>query len=102
MDQLASLRRKGNVQLLVATVGRLLDFMNDVQGINLRRLGLKLWSNKQNMHTSEMSEKTVIRRCSFLVLDEGDRMLDEGFEDEVAMIGEKAPRLRGESAGFRV
>lgn len=65
MDQLASLRRKGNVQLLVATVGRLLDFMNDVQGINLRR-------------------------CSFLVLDEGDRMLDEGFEDEVAMIGEKA------------
>ena len=99
MDQLASLRRKGNVQLLVATVGRLLDFMNDVQGINLRRLGLKLWSNK---HTSEMSEKTVIRRCSFLVLDEGDRMLDEGFEDEVALIGEKAPRLLGESAGFRV
>ena len=37
LDQLASLRRKGNVQLLVATVGRLLDFMNDVQGINLRR-----------------------------------------------------------------
>jgi len=67
LDQLASLRRKGNVQLLVATVGRLLDFMNDVQGINLRR-------------------------CSFLVLDEGDRMLDEGFEDEVAMIGEKAKR----------
>ncbi|CAE7562119.1 ddx17 [Symbiodinium natans] len=67
MDQLASLRRQGNVQLLVATVGRLLDFMRDAQGINLRR-------------------------CSFLVLDEGDRMLDDGFEDEVAMIGREARR----------
>ena len=53
------------------------------------------------MLTSEI-RKTVSLRCSFLVLDEGDRMLDEGFEDEVAMIGEKALRVQGESTGFRV
>ena len=46
------------------------------------------------MLTSEI-RKTVSLRCSFLVLDEGDRMLDEGFEDEVAMIGEKALRVQG-------
>eukprot|EP00438_Fugacium_kawagutii_P003133 Skav207108 [mRNA] locus=scaffold156:130896:133662:- [translate_table: standard] len=31
------------------------------------------------------------RRCSFLVLDEGDKMLDDGFEEEVVLIGAEAP-----------
>ncbi|CAJ1434910.1 unnamed protein product, partial [Effrenium voratum] len=61
MDQLANLRRQRCMHLLVATVGRLLDILRD------------------NAFT--------LRRCSFLVLDEGDRMLDDGFEEEVSLIG---------------
>lgn len=49
-------------QLVIATPGRLLDWVNQ-GGINLSRL-----------HT--------------LVLDEGDRMLDFGFKDEITAIGD--------------
>uniref|UniRef100_A0A914HGX1 RNA helicase n=1 Tax=Globodera rostochiensis TaxID=31243 RepID=A0A914HGX1_GLORO len=51
--------RKG-IDICVATPGRILDFME---------------ANTTNM-----------RRCSFLVLDEADRMLDMGFEPQIRKI----------------
>eukprot|EP00435_Cladocopium_sp_Y103_P058635 s391_g20.t1 len=62
LDQLASLRQNRSLHLLVATVGRLMES----------------WQSR--------------RRCSFLVLDEGDKMLDDGFEEEVVLIGREARR----------
>ncbi|CAL1170244.1 unnamed protein product [Cladocopium goreaui] len=67
MDQLAALRQNRSLHLLVATVGRLMDFMREHRAFRLRR-------------------------CSFLVLDEGDKMLDDGFEEEVVLIGGEARR----------
>ena len=60
MDQLASLRRQGNVQLLVATVGRLLDFMRDAQGINLRRQA------GSRIPPPPPKKKKKSRNCTFL------------------------------------
>ncbi len=45
------------VEILIATPGRLIDFLD--------------------------SGKTNLRRCTYLVLDEADRMLDMGFEPQV-------------------
>jgi len=59
-DQLQSLRFQRQTHLVVATPGRLLDFVRN------GAFGLRL--------------------VSFLVLDEGDRMLDYGFEEDVAAI----------------
>ncbi|CAE8614711.1 unnamed protein product, partial [Polarella glacialis] len=61
MDQLQALRRQKRTHLIVATTGRLLDFVCDQKAFRLRL-------------------------CSFFVLDEGDRMLDSGFEEDVARI----------------
>ncbi|KAL3314061.1 putative ATP-dependent RNA helicase ddx5 [Cichlidogyrus casuarinus] len=47
-------------EIVVATPGRLIDFMN--------------------------SRDTNLRRCTYLVLDEADRMLDMGFEPSIRMI----------------
>ena len=52
--------KKGNVDLIVATPGRLTDLLND-GGIDLSQV-------------------------TYLVLDEADRMLDEGFRDEIIYI----------------
>eukprot|EP00419_Tripos_fusus_P050736 CAMPEP_0172839428 /NCGR_PEP_ID=MMETSP1075-20121228/28552_1 /TAXON_ID=2916 /ORGANISM="Ceratium fusus, Strain PA161109" /LENGTH=714 /DNA_ID=CAMNT_0013683077 /DNA_START=263 /DNA_END=2408 /DNA_ORIENTATION=+ len=59
-DQLQSLRFQKGTHLAVATPGRLLDFLRH------GAFGLK--------------------HVSFFVLDEGDRMLDEGFEPDVTAI----------------
>ncbi len=48
------------VELLIATPGRLLDFMGE--------------------------SKTNMRRCTMLILDEADRMLDMGFEPQLRKI----------------
>jgi ATP-dependent RNA helicase DDX5/DBP2 len=48
------------VEILIATPGRLLDFMN--------------------------SKDTNLRRTTYLVLDEADRMLDMGFEKDIRKI----------------
>lgn len=55
----ASKLRQG-VDICVATPGRMLDFLE--------------------------GEATNLRRCSFLVLDEADRMLDMGFEPQIRKI----------------
>ena len=67
-DQLERLKRLGSIQLLVAVVGRLLDFYREGD------FGLS--------------------RCSFFVLDEGDKMLEEGFEKDVLYIGSEIRRDR--------
>jgi superfamily II DNA/RNA helicase len=48
------------VEIVIATPGRLLDFL--------------------------ITRKTNLRRCSYLVLDEADRMLDLGFEPQIRKI----------------
>lgn len=56
--QAADLSR--GVELVIATPGRLLDFLE--------------------------SERTNLCRCTYLVLDEADRMLDMGFEPQIRKI----------------
>lgn len=67
-DQLETLKRSGSIQLLVAVVGRLLDFYREGD--------------------------FRLNRCSFFVLDEGDKMLEEGFERDVLYIGSEIRRDR--------
>lgn len=55
------LKRSGGVELVVATPGRLLDTLSDKKGLSLRRV-------------------------TFLVLDEADKMLQMGFEVQVRQI----------------
>lgn len=59
--QAADLSR--GVELVIATPGRLLDFLE--------------------------SERTNMCRCTYLVLDEADRMLDMGFEPQIRKIIEQ-------------
>lgn len=47
-------------EICIATPGRLLDFLE--------------------------AQKTNLRRCTYLVLDEADRMLDMGFEPQIRKI----------------
>ena len=47
-------------EVVIATPGRLIDFLE--------------------------SGKTNLRRCTYLVLDEADRMLDMGFEPQIRKI----------------
>ncbi|XP_053689929.1 uncharacterized protein LOC128738650 isoform X1 [Sabethes cyaneus] len=51
------------VEIVIATPGRLIDFLS--------------------------SDHTNLRRCSYLVLDEADRMLDMGFEPQIRTIIEQ-------------
>lgn len=51
------------VEIVIATPGRLIDFLE--------------------------SGKTNLRRCTYLVLDEADRMLDMGFEPQIRKIVEQ-------------
>lgn len=51
------------VEICIATPGRLIDFLE--------------------------SGKTNLRRCTYLVLDEADRMLDMGFEPQIRKIVEQ-------------
>jgi len=53
------------VEILIATPGRLLDFLNNGD--------------------------TNLKRCTYLVLDEADRMLDMGFEKDIRKIIAKIP-----------
>ena len=51
------------VEIMIATPGRLIDFLE--------------------------AGKTNLRRCTYLVLDEADRMLDMGFEPQIRKILEQ-------------
>jgi Superfamily II DNA and RNA helicases len=51
------------VEIVIATPGRLIDFLE--------------------------SGKTNLKRCTYLVLDEADRMLDMGFEPQIRKIIEQ-------------
>jgi len=51
---------RGGVDIIIATPGRLIDFL-------------------------EMGA-TNLRRCTYLVMDEADRMLDMGFEPQIRKI----------------
>ncbi len=51
------------VEIIIATPGRLIDFLE--------------------------SGKTNLKRCTYLVLDEADRMLDMGFEPQIRKIVEQ-------------
>ncbi|XP_076381260.1 putative ATP-dependent RNA helicase DDX17 isoform X1 [Megalopta genalis] len=53
----------GGVEIVIATPGRLLDFLE--------------------------SGRTNLKRCTYLVLDEADRMLDMGFEPQIRKIIEQ-------------
>lgn len=51
------------MEIIIATPGRLLDFLE--------------------------SGRTNLKRCTYLVLDEADRMLDMGFEPQIRKIIEQ-------------
>ena len=55
------LKKTGGIELVIATPGRLLDVVSDTKGLSLRRV-------------------------TFLVLDEADKMLHMGFEQQVNQI----------------
>lgn len=55
------LKKSGGIELVVATPGRLLDVVSDTKGLSLKRI-------------------------TFLVLDEADKMLHMGFEQQVNLI----------------
>ena len=55
--------RGAGAEICIATPGRLLDFLE--------------------------AGKTNLRRCTYLVLDEADRMLDMGFEPQIRKIVEQ-------------
>jgi ATP-dependent RNA helicase DDX5/DBP2 len=59
---------------LIATPGRLLDFLN--------------------------RGDTNLRRVTYLVLDEADRMLDMGFEKDIRTIIEKIPNQERQTMMF--
>lgn len=44
------------------------------------------------------AEKTTLKRCTYLVLDEADRMLDMGFEPQIRKIVEQI-RVSSECSG---
>mmetsp|Transcript_4430 Transcript_4430/g.12764 ORF Transcript_4430/g.12764 Transcript_4430/m.12764 type:complete len:566 (-) Transcript_4430:117-1814(-) len=67
-DQVHLLRSQGNTHLVVATPGRLLDLV----------------------HGGELSLASI----SCLVLDEGDRMLSDGFESDLETICKEIPATR--------
>lgn len=66
------------VEICIATPGRLIDFLE--------------------------AGKTNLRRCTYLVLDEADRMLDMGFEPQIRKIVDQIrvcePCKRTASFGF--
>jgi len=74
-DQRTLLRRNSGADIIVATPGRLKDFM---------------------------SEGCVsLSKAKFVVLDEADRMLDKGFEDDIKMIlGDCPPREQRQTLMF--
>uniref|UniRef100_A0A3B3ZD29 RNA helicase n=1 Tax=Periophthalmus magnuspinnatus TaxID=409849 RepID=A0A3B3ZD29_9GOBI len=61
--QIRDLERGGCVEICIATPGRLIDFLE--------------------------CGKTNLLRCTYLVLDEADRMLDMGFEPQIRKIVEQ-------------
>nr|CAD7444092.1 unnamed protein product [Timema bartmani] len=63
------------VEIVIATPGRLIDFLE--RGI------------------------TNLRRCTYLVLDEADRMLDMGFEPQIRKIIEQIRSNRCNSLGTK-
>ena len=60
ISKLTSLLHNLGVEICIATPGRLIDFLD--------------------------AGKTNMRRCTYLVLDEADRMLDMGFEPQIRKI----------------
>ncbi|KAK4442388.1 P-loop containing nucleoside triphosphate hydrolase protein [Podospora aff. communis PSN243] len=74
-DQRALLRKNGGADIIVATPGRLKDFLSD--------------------------ETVVLSEAMFAVLDEADRMLDKGFEDDIKQIlGSCPPREKRQTLMF--
>lgn len=69
IQQLQALRKQRQLHVMAATPGRLLDFL-------------------RNEHVFKL------RLVSFFVLDEGDRMLDLGFEEDVLAISSEIRRDR--------
>lgn len=62
------------VEICIATPGRLIDFLE--------------------------AGKTNLRRCTYLVLDEADRMLDMGFEPQIRKIVDQIRVCGFESTQF--
>ncbi|CAK7223642.1 RNA-dependent ATPase [Sporothrix bragantina] len=74
-DQRVLLRQEGGVDIIVATPGRLKDFLND--------------------------EEVSLAHAQFAVLDEADRMLDTGFEEDIKYIlGQCPPREQRQTLMF--
>lgn len=62
------------VEICIATPGRLIDFLE--------------------------AGKTNLRRCTYLVLDEADRMLDMGFEPQIRKIVDQIRVRRDQAFSF--